>query len=179
MHPEDGAARGDGDDGDDGTAGPPEQAAGAPRGEAYDGPRVGADRSVVLDVVISDGGHSGRGRLTVLRFGWNPGDALAVELGLSAQPDHPALPRGSWVVLRDFLRYGLEEPTGDGAVRMRPDETRDRVWFELERYGRPACVSAPRDRVRAFLDLTEEQVPTGEERSEQAIDELLVRLLQT
>ena len=61
---------------------------------------------------------------------------------------------------------------------MRPDETRDRVWFELERYGRPACVSAPRDRVRAFLDLTEEQVPTGEERSEQAIDELLVRLLQ-
>ena len=141
-------------------------------------PVVAADGSVVLDVVIEDAGHSGRGRLTVLSFGWRPEDALAVTLELSAQPDHPALPRGSWVVLRDFLRYGLSEPTGDGSVRIRPDEARDRVWCELERYGRPACVSVDRSRVLAFLDRTEVQVPCGDERSDAAIDELLARLLQ-
>ena len=142
------------------------------------GPYVGGDREVLLDVVIEDSGHTGRGRLTVLRFSWHRDDPLAVRLVLSAQPDHPALPRGSWVVLRDFLRYGLEEPTGDGDVRIRPDDLRDRVWFELERSGRPACVSAPRPHVAAFLDGTEQQVPCGGERSDEALDALLDRLLQ-
>lgn len=139
---------------------------------------VAADGGVTVAVVIEDG-HSGRGRLTVLRFSWHPDDPLAVSLLLSAQPDHPALPRGSWVVLRDFLRYGLEEPTGDGQVRIRPDEGRDRVWLELERYGRPACVSVPRDRVRDFLDLTEREVPCGGEHDDAALDALVTRLLQS
>jgi hypothetical protein len=141
-------------------------------------PLVDRDGSVSLDVVIEDAGHSGRGRLTVLHFGWRPGDPLAVTLLLSAQPDHPALPRGSWVVLRDFLRYGLSEPTGDGTVRIRPDRSGERVWFELERYGRPASVSVARDQVEGFLDHTEQQVPCGEERSEQALQELLDQLMR-
>lgn len=132
---------------------------------------------VVADVVISDDGHTGRGRLTVLRLTWDPADPLAVELLLTAQPDHPALSRGRWVVLRDFVRYGLEEPTGDGEVRIRPDERRDRVWFELARPGREACVLVPRQVARAFLARTEQLVPFGEERSELAIEALLTRLL--
>ena len=132
---------------------------------------------MVADVVIDDGGHSGRGRLTVLRLSWRQVDPLAVDLVLTARPDHPALPRGYWVVLRDFLRYALEEPTGDGEVRIRPDDVRDRLWFELARPGRAACVSVPREVVRDFLDRTEALVPTGEERSGAAIDALLARLL--
>ena len=137
------------------------------------------DEPVVADVVISDDGHTGRGRLTVLRLSWHAADPLAVELTLTSQPDHPALPRGRWVVLRDFLRYGLEEPTGDGEVRIRPDELRDRVWFELARPGRAACVSVPRDTARDFLARTEACVPAGEERSDDAIDALLARLLSS
>lgn len=133
--------------------------------------------TVVTDVVVDDGAHVARGRRTVLRLAWRPADPLAVDLTLIALPDHPALPRGSWVVLRDFVRYGLEEPTGDGVVRIRPDEDRDRVWFELSRPGRAACVSVPRPVLRDFLDRTEELVPAGEERSDAAIDELLRRLL--
>lgn len=132
---------------------------------------------IEVAVVIDDMAHTGPGRLTVLRLRWSAGDALAVELLLTAQPEHPALPRGEWVVLRDFLRYGLEEPTGDGTVRIRPDEARDRVWLELERYGRPACVSIPRATVRAFLDRTELAVPSGTERSQEALDRLLDRLM--
>lgn len=134
---------------------------------------------VTAEVVIDDGGSSGRGRMTVLRLGWRADDPLAVTLLLTAQPDHPALPRGRWVVLRDFLSYGLEEPTGDGDVRIRPDEVRERVWFELVRGGRPCAVSVPRETVRGFLDATEEVVPSGEERSETAVDALIERLLAT
>lgn len=132
---------------------------------------------IEVAVVIDDMAHTGPGRLTVLRLRWSAGDPLAVELLLTAQPEHPALPRGEWVVLRDFLRYGLEEATGDGTVRIRPDEARDRVWLELERYGRPACVSVPRATVRAFLDRTERAVPSGTERSQEALDRLLDRLM--
>ena len=137
------------------------------------------DGEVVAEVVIADGGASGRGRMTVLRFGWHPDDPLAVTLLLSAQPDHPALPRGAWIVLRDFLHYGLEEPTGDGDVRIRPDDVRDTVCFELDRLGRPACLSVPRATVRAFLARTEQEVASGEERSDDAVDALLARLLSS
>ena len=134
---------------------------------------------VTVEVVIDDGGSTGRGRITVLTLLWRPEDPLAVEILLVAQPDHPALPRGRWVVLRDFLRYGLDEPTGDGAVRIRPDPSRDRVQLELARPGRDATVSVPRETVLAFLEQTERSVPCGSERSEQAIDALLARLLGT
>ncbi len=134
---------------------------------------------VTAEVVISDGGHTGRGHRTVLQLLWSPSDPLAVEVLLSAQPDHPALPRGRWVILRDFLRYGLDEPTGDGEVRIRPDELRDRVWFELARPGRAACVSVPREVARDFLDRTDQAVPAGCERSDAAVDALLERLLSS
>jgi hypothetical protein len=132
---------------------------------------------VAVEVVIDDGGSTGRGRITVLTLLWHPEDPLAVEILLVAQPDHPALPRGRWVVLRDFLRYGLEEPTGDGDVRIGPDPARDRVRLELARPGRDATVTVPRDTVRTFLEQTERAVPSGTERSEDAIDALLARLL--
>ena len=132
---------------------------------------------VTVEVVIGDGGSTGRGRMTVLSLTWRAEDPLAVELLLTAQPDHPALPRGRWVVLRDFLRYGLDEPTGDGEVRIRPDAARERVELELARPGRAACVSLSRTTVLAFLERTERAVPSGTERSDQAIDALLARLL--
>jgi hypothetical protein len=132
---------------------------------------------VAVEVVIDDGGSSGRGRITVLTLRWQPEDPLAVEILLVAQPDHPALPRGRWVVLRDFLRYGLDEPTGDGAVRIRPDSARSRVQLELARTGRDAVVSVPTDTLLAFLEQTERAVPSGSERSEEAIDALLAKLL--
>lgn len=130
-----------------------------------------------VSVVVDDGAHASPGVTTIVRVTWQADDPFAISLRLSAQPDHPALPRGEWVVLRDFLRYGLEEPTGDGAVRIWPDELRDRVWLELAHFGRPACISLPRTTVRGFLDETEQVVPSGSEGSVAALDALLERLL--
>jgi hypothetical protein len=133
---------------------------------------------VAASAVLDDGRLSGRGLTTLLTFRWHPDDPLAVSLTITAEPDHPSLPRGEWVILRDFLRYGLEHATGDGDVRMRPDDQLDRIWFELARPGRAASVSVARDIVREFLDRTYAIVPTGEESDPEVIDALLARLLE-
>jgi hypothetical protein len=117
-------------------------------------------------------------RITVLTLSWSKDDPLAVNLTVSSTPDHPALPRGNWVVLRDFLRYGLDEPTGDGAVHIKPEPGRERVLLRLARPGRPAWISAPCSVLRGFLDRTDELDPTGEQRSAEALDLVISRLLR-
>jgi hypothetical protein len=64
-----------------------------------------------------------------LRLGWSERDPLTVELTLTASPPDPALPCRA--ILRDFLHYGLDEPTGDGDVRVRPGPVPQVVVVEL------------------------------------------------
>ena len=132
---------------------------------------------ITTHVVVDDSGMSGHGHLTVLGMAWNSDDPLAVRLNLSAQPDHPALPRGEWAVLREFLRYGIEEPTGDGNVRIRP-EGDGRVRLDLLGEAKPYAVRVAADVVRGFLDETETIVATGTEADEAMTDALIARLLE-
>lgn len=124
--------------------------------------------------VVVDGGCSGPNRTTTLRLAWSRKDPLAVRLLMTCSPDHPALPRGQWAVLRDFLRYGCSHPTGDGLVRIRPSG-RD-VVLSLVDGTRAQDVRIPIDQVARFLDATEEICPSGEERHDIAIDALIERL---
>jgi hypothetical protein len=138
----------------------------------------GGDASVMVDVVVSRTAptfapRSTREpsptvpprrpgeRITVLTLSWRLEDPMAVHLIVRSTPDHPALPRGSWVVLRDFLRYGLG----------------DRVQLRLARAGRPAWISAPGSVVRSFLDQTDSLDPTGEARSADALERVIAQLL--
>jgi len=137
---------------------------------------------ITAHVAVQDAGMSGQGHLTVLGLTWHREDPLAVRLSLAAQPDHPALPRGEWSVLRDFLRYGIEEPTGDGAVRIRPDgedaNGKRRIRLELFGEAKPYCVHVDADVICGFLDETEAVVATGAEADEQVMDALIARLLE-
>jgi hypothetical protein len=126
-------------------------------------------------VVNDDGGTSTRHR-TVLALSWDDSDPLAVQIVLSTEPDHPSLPRGEWVMLRDFLRYGCTEPTGDGAVRVRP-EGDDRILLALQDETKTFEVRVPATTITGFLDETERAVPTGREAGEEVLDELIRRLL--
>jgi Streptomyces sporulation and cell division protein, SsgA len=126
-------------------------------------------------VVNDDGGTSTRHR-TVLALSWDDSDPLAVRIVLSTEPDHPSLPRGEWVMLRDFLRYGCTEPTGDGAVRVRP-EGDDRILLALQDETKTFEVRVPAATITGFLDETERAVPTGREAGEEVLDELIRRLL--
>jgi hypothetical protein len=132
---------------------------------------------ITAHVVVDDAGMSGHGHLTVLGLAWHRTDPLAVRLTLSAQPNHPALPRGEWAVLRDFLRYGVEEPTGDGDVRIGP-EPDGRVRLELLGEAKPYVLHVPAAVICDFLDETEVIVPTGSEASEDVMDALISRLLE-
>jgi hypothetical protein len=131
---------------------------------------------IAAHVVVDGAGMSGHGHLTTLGLLWERDDPLAVKIELVAEPDHPALPRGQWAVLREFLRYGLEEPTGDGAVRICPTGP-DQVALELQG-ARPYVIHAPAHVLREFLDATEAIVPTGTEADDQQIDALIARLLE-
>jgi len=137
---------------------------------------------IAAHVVVEDAGMSGHGHLTVLGLAWTRDDPLAVRLSLSAQPDHPALPRGEWSVLRDSLRYGVEEPTGDGEVRIRPDGRTTggarRIMLELLGEAKPYCVHVDADVICDFLDETEAVVATGAEADDDVMDALIARLLE-
>lgn len=135
------------------------------------------DGEISAHVVVDNAGMSGHGHMTVLGLAWRKDDPLAVTLTLAAQPDHPSLPRGEWAVLRDFLRYGVEEPTGDGYVRMRPGIT-GQVVLELLGEAKPYILQVPSDIICEFLDATESIVPTGSEAGDDVIDALIARLLE-
>jgi hypothetical protein len=132
---------------------------------------------ITAHVVVDDSGMSGHGHLTVLGMFWSREDPLAVRLTLSAQPDHPALPRGEWAVLREFLRYGTEEPTGDGDVRIRPQGD-GRILLELLGEAKPYAVHVSAVVLHDFLDETEAVVATGAEADDEVMDALIARLLE-
>ena len=133
---------------------------------------------ISTQVVVDDRGMSGHGHVTVLGLSWRRDDPLAVHLSLDAHPNHPALPRGEWVVLRDFLRYGLEERTGDGAVQIQPDGD-GRVVLELHGDARPYRLHVPATVLCDFLDATDAIVPTGDAAEDAVIDALIDRLLSS
>jgi hypothetical protein len=135
------------------------------------------DGQISAHVVVDDAGMSGHGHMTVLGLSWRRDDPLAVRLTLAAEPDHPSLPRGDWVVLRDFLRYGLEEATGDGEVRIAPGAA-GQVALELRGGPRPYRLHVPTHVVLEFLDATDAIVPTGAEADDTVIDALISRLLE-
>jgi hypothetical protein len=133
---------------------------------------------ITAHVVVDGSGMTGHGHLTLLGLTWCKDDPLAVVLTLAAQPDHPALPRGEWAVLRDFLRYGIDEPTGDGAVRLGPDGD-GRVRLELIGGTKTYVVHAPATMISEFLDETETVVPHGAEAGDDVMDALIARLLDS
>lgn len=135
------------------------------------------DSQISAHVVVDDPGMSGRGHMTVLGLAWRRDDPLAVLLTLAPQPDHPSLPHGEWAILRDFLRYGLDEPTGDGSVRLRPDGN-GKVLLELLGEVKPYLLHVPADVIGNFLDATEAVVATGAEADVTVIDALISRLLE-
>jgi hypothetical protein len=127
-------------------------------------------------VVVSDDGATSTRHRTVLALNWDDADPLAVSILLSTEPDHPSLPRGEWVMLRDFLRYGCSEPTGDGSVRIRPLDD-GRILLALQDASKTFEVRVPTTTITGFLDETERAVPTGSEAGEEVLDELIRRLL--
>lgn len=122
-------------------------------------------------------GTDGGDRSIDVRLHWQHEDPLTVWIDVDARPDHPALPCGRWVILRDFLRYGMEERAGDGDVQVFPDPAAGLVHLYLARPTRPCRVSVPAVLLEDFLAHTERRIPFGEERSDELLEAFIEKLL--
>jgi len=108
---------------------------------------------------------------------WRAADPLSVDLEVSAVPPHPTLPCGHWVILRELLSRGLDEPAGDAAVRLQPEPARDRLQLELRTAEEDEVrLSVPAGAVRTFLERTLAVLPGCTELPAPLLDELVNRL---
>ena len=100
----------------------------------------------------------------LIELRWRANDPLSIDLDVRGEPPHPSLPCGHWVVLRDLLCRGLEEPAGDSGVRLWPEPSGDRLHLRLPTAGdTDVLLRVPAAPIRAFLRQTRRVVPTGKE----------------
>jgi hypothetical protein len=84
----------------------------------------------------------------------------------------------SWLIGRELLRVGLDQPTGDGDVRVGPTVPRsDVLYLHLRAPSGDALMELSRAALAAFLKGTETLVPCGAEWAAVDLDEELAGLL--
>ncbi|MFD7689579.1 SsgA family sporulation/cell division regulator [Streptomyces sp. NPDC059781] len=82
-----------------------------------------------------------------------------------------------WTFARDLLAAGMEEPEGDGDVRVRPYGY-DRTVLEFHAPEGTAVVHVRSGELRRFLEATDELVPTGLEHLRLDLDHDLAELMR-
>jgi hypothetical protein len=88
---------------------------------------------------------------------YDPSDPWAVALSVDGR---------DWLFARDLLAAGVNEPSGDGDVQVRPDTggAFDAVIVSLSSPSGTAELALPRGTVEALLDAADALVPAGCER---------------
>lgn len=81
-----------------------------------------------------------------------------------------------WVFARDLLIEGVNEPAGEGDLRIAPDEDPDLLILEIFAPTGSAAFTLDRDDTESFLAHTLELVPEGAESTHFDIDRLLSEL---
>ena len=107
---------------------------------------------------------------------YDPREPFAVRMAFPA----PATLEGvdvCWTFARELLASGLEEPVGQGDVRVRPYGY-DRVALEFHAPEGTAVVHIRRGDLRRFLESTTELVPLGLEHQHHDLDRGLADLLR-
>jgi hypothetical protein len=85
----------------------------------------------------------------------------------------------TWLIGRELLRAGLDQPTGDGDVRVGPTEPRSEVLFlHLRAPSGEALMELSRTALAEFVSCTETLVPFGAEGAAIDLDELAVLLTE-
>jgi hypothetical protein len=84
----------------------------------------------------------------------------------------------TWLVARELLRAGLDQPTGDGDVRVVPTAAKSDVLFlRLRAPSGEALMEMSRAALAAFVRGTETLVPFGAEAAAIDLDDELATLL--
>ena len=114
---------------------------------------------------------------------YDPSDPFAVRIAFGDVGDQNAAvdPDGggiAWLVSRELLQSGLDQPAGDGDVRVWPaSAATDVLFLHLRAPSGEALFELSRATVAAFLRQTESLVPTGSETDLLDLDDELQVLL--
>ena len=105
--------------------------------------------------------------------------AVRIAFGDTADDDTADPDAGiTWLLSRELLRTGLEQPAGDGDVRLWPAKAAaDVLYLHLRAPSGEALFELSRASVAAFLRQTEALVPLGEESARLRLDDELQALL--
>jgi hypothetical protein len=104
-------------------------------------------------------------------------DPFAVRIGFG-DGGEPVDDGVTWLLGRELLAAGLERPAGDGDVRVWPSRTSGDVLYpHLRAPSGEALFELSRATVAAFLQRTEELVPSGQETAALDVDDALAALL--
>jgi hypothetical protein len=109
-------------------------------------------------------------------FSYDARDPYAVRITFgSARGGKDAV---TWLIGRELLRAGLDQPTGEGDVRVGPTEASSDVLFlHLRAPCGEALMELSRTALAAFVRGTETLVPFGAEGAAVDLDEALAALL--
>ena len=108
------------------------------------------------------------------RLAYATAEPFTVSLSFRVEP-------GEWIdweFARDLLITGLDEPVGDGDIRVRPDLAVDAdiLVLELESPDGYGVAEFHRDDVRRFVEATRDLVEQGEESDHLDIDAVIADL---
>lgn len=111
---------------------------------------------------------------------YDAGDPFAVRIAFGDLADGDVDPDGgiTWLLSRELLRAGLDQPAGEGDVRLWPARgSSDAMYLHLRAPSGEALFELSRASVAAFLRHTEALVPVGSEAARLELDDELQLLL--
>ncbi len=113
----------------------------------------------------------------VTRWGYTTADPFAVTFAIRTRDDRWV----EWLVARDLVADSLFGPTGDGDIRMSPQEVQgyDIVLIEIWSTDGRAALEVDRDLLRHFVDATIEVVAPGDESGWMDLDEEIAKITQS
>jgi Streptomyces sporulation and cell division protein, SsgA len=109
-------------------------------------------------------------------FSYDPRDPYAVSITFGSARVGGKDPV-TWLIGRGLLRVGLDQPTGDGDVRVGPAARNDVLFLHLRTHYGEALTELSRTALAAFVRGTESLVPFAEEGAAIELDEELAGLL--
>jgi hypothetical protein len=113
----------------------------------------------------------------VTRWSYSAYDPFAVSLAVRTRHERWV----EWLIGRELVMAGLDEPAGEGDVRMRPltVQSYDIVEIEIQSHDGRAVLEVDQELLRSFVDATLEMVPVGTEADRMDLDGEIARITRS
>lgn len=113
----------------------------------------------------------------VTRWSYSAYDPFAVSLAVRTSHERWV----EWLIGRELVMAGLDEPSGEGDVRMRPltVQSHDIVEIEIQSHDGRAVLEVDQELLRSFVDATLEMVPVGTEADRMDLDGEIARITRS